>query len=256
MVYMKLKDKVMLITGGAQGIGRAITLKAVEEGAAVVVADLDQAALTSLVDEIAKGEKRIVGIRTDVTRFDEVRELVRRTLVEYDRIDVLVNNVGWDEFHFFMETDETFWDKVISINFKSVLNCCRLVLEHMIEMKRGRVINISSDAGRAGSMGEAVYSGAKGAIIALTKSLAREMARYNITVNCVCPGPTDTPLFAKTSSEHPAAEKIMEMIVKSIPLGRIGKPEDIANLVAFLATDETGFITGQTISVSGGLTMN
>ncbi|MHC1581785.1 MAG: SDR family NAD(P)-dependent oxidoreductase [Candidatus Syntropharchaeia archaeon] len=251
---MKLKDKVAIVTGAGRGIGRAIALKLAEEGADVVVSDIREKEASEVVKEIEKmGRKAMVSV-TDVTNGDQVREMIKKTLDEFGKIDILVNNAGWDKIMLFKDTNEEFWDKIIAINYKGVLNTCKAVIEHMMERKYGKIINIASDAGRVGSLGEAVYSGAKGAVIAFTKTLAREMARYSVNVNCVCPGPTETPLVEELMEEK-LGGKILGSMEKVVPLGRMAKPEEIAGPVAFLASDEAAFITGQTLSVSGGLTM-
>ena len=161
----------------------------------------------------------------------------------------MVNNAGWDKIEPFMESTEDTWDKVIAINLKGTINFCRAVLPIMISQKCGRIINIASDAGRVGSSGEAVYSAAKGGVIAFSKTLAREMARYKININCVAPGPTDTTLFAEIAAGNP---KIAEALVKTIPFRRLAQPDDLANAVLFMASDEAAYITGQTLSVNGG----
>ncbi|MHC1567796.1 MAG: SDR family NAD(P)-dependent oxidoreductase [Candidatus Syntropharchaeia archaeon] len=251
---MKLKDKVAIVTGAGRGIGRAIALKLAEEGADVVVSDIREKEASEVVKEIEKmGRKAMVSV-TDVTNGDQVREMIKKTLDEFGKIDILVNNAGWDKIMLFKDTNEEFWDKIIAINYKGVLNTCKAVIEHMMEREYGKIINIASDAGRVGSLGEAVYSGAKGAVIAFTKTLAREMARYSVNVNCVCPGPTETPLVEELMEEK-LGGKILGSMEKVVPLGRMAKPEEIAGPVAFLASDEAAFITGQTLSVSGGLTM-
>jgi 2-hydroxycyclohexanecarboxyl-CoA dehydrogenase len=167
-------------------------------------------------------------------------------------VDILVNNAGWDKIELFMESEEDTWDKVIAINLKGTINLCRAVLPIMISRKCGSIVNIGSDAGRVGSSGEAVYSAAKGGVIAFTKTLAREMARYKININCLAPGPTETPLFAEIAAGNP---KIADALVKAIPLRRLGQPSDIAHAALFLASDEAAYITGQTLSVNGGLNM-
>ncbi len=177
---------------------------------------------------------------------DAVRE-------RFGRIDVLVNNAGWDKAQPFVESDPADWDRVIQINLYGVLNTCHAVLPVMAAQGYGAVVNIGSDAGRVGSSGEAVYSAAKGGVIAFTKSAAREMARHQVRVNCVCPGPTDTALFASMGGDNP---KLREALIKAIPFRRLAQPSDLANAVAFYASDEASFITGQTVSVSGGLTMS
>ena len=174
---------------------------------------------------------------------------------EFGQIDVLVNNAGWDKMELFLDSQPATWEKIISINFKSVLYTSKAVLPQMVSRGAGKVVNIGSDAGRGGSTGEAVYAGTKGAIIAFSKSLAREMARYHINVNVVCPGLTDTPLLQEVRNSSEKAHKVVDAITRAIPLGRVGAPEDIANAVAFLASSHADYITGQTLSVSGGLTM-
>jgi 2-hydroxycyclohexanecarboxyl-CoA dehydrogenase len=164
-----------------------------------------------------------------------------------------VNNAGWDEMHPFLETDEPFWDRVIDVNFKGCLRMTKATLPDMVERKWGRIVNIGSDAGRVGSSFESVYSGAKGAVIAFTKTIAREVARSGVTANTVCPGPTDTPMLAEVASGQ--GEKIIEAMKRAVPMKRLAMPEDIANAVAFFASDQADYITGQTLSVSGGLTM-
>jgi 2-hydroxycyclohexanecarboxyl-CoA dehydrogenase len=180
--------------------------------------------------------------------------MVKATLSNWGQIDILVNNAGWDVIDPFVQNTPELWDKVIAINLKGPINCTRAVLDPMMGRKYGKIINISSDAGRVGSSGEAVYSACKGGIIAFTKTIAREMARYQINVNCICPGPTETPLLAEMTKGETGA-KIIGAMTKAVPFRRLAKPEDIARVVAFLATDEAAFITGQTLSVSGGLTM-
>jgi 2-hydroxycyclohexanecarboxyl-CoA dehydrogenase len=179
--------------------------------------------------------------------------MVARVKQQFGRIDVLVNNAGWDKAGPFLDSDEADWDRVIAINLYGVLNTSKAVLRVMAEQGAGAVVNLGSDAGRVGSSGEAVYSAAKGGVIAFTKAAAREMARYQVNVNCVCPGPTDTPLFASLGGDNP---KLRDALIRAIPFRRLADPRDLANAVAFLASDEANYITGQTVSVSGGLTMS
>jgi 2-hydroxycyclohexanecarboxyl-CoA dehydrogenase len=244
-----LEGKIVFVTGGARGIGRAIVLRLAAEGARVAVADLDEAGARATAAEAGKGA---VGIRMDVSRGDEVRAGVADAERRLGPIDVLVNNAGWDKMEPFVQSSEETWDKVIAINLKGPILCARAVLDGMIERKRGRIVSISSDAGRVGSSGEAVYSAAKAGIIGFSKTLARELARHQINVNVVCPGPTNTQLLADVAGQNP---KIADALKRAVPFGRVGEPEDIANAVAFLASDDAAFITGQTLSVSGGLTM-
>jgi 2-hydroxycyclohexanecarboxyl-CoA dehydrogenase len=249
---MKLKDKAAIVTGAGQGIGRAIALAMAREGAKICVADLNPETANKVAAEIKGMGGKSIAVQMDITSLDQVKKTVEKTIAEFGCVDVLVNNVGWDKMELFIQSEPATWDKVININFKGPINFFKAVLPHMIERKYGKIISIASDAGRVGSSGEAVYSGAKGGIIAFSKTVAREVARYGITVNCVSPGPTDTPFFAQVAGDNPA---IAEGLKKAIPLRRLAQPEDIAGAVAFFASDEAGYITGQVLSVSGGLNM-
>jgi 2-hydroxycyclohexanecarboxyl-CoA dehydrogenase len=245
----RLDAKVTIVTGAGRGIGRGIVEKLAAEGAKVVVSDVDEESARETVGAIG-GES--VGLRADVTSKESVEAMVGEVMDRFGRVDVLVNNAGWDKVEPFLKSNESDWERVIAINLYGTLHCCKAVLPVMVEQEYGKVVNIGSDAGRVGSSGEAVYSAAKGGIIAFTKTLAREMARYKINVNCICPGPADTPLFAEIGEENP---KLKEALQKAIPFRRLALPQDLANAVTFLASDEAGYITGQTLSVSGGLTM-
>jgi 2-hydroxycyclohexanecarboxyl-CoA dehydrogenase len=216
----------------------------------VVVADLNAETAAEAAQAIDG-----VGIALDVTDTTRVNEGLDRVQAELGGIDILVNNAGWDEFRPFLETSEEFWDRVIDLNFKGCLRTCRRAVPGMVERGYGRVVNIASDAARVGSSLEAVYSGAKGGVVAFSKTLAREVARSGVTVNCVCPGPTETPMLAEIAGSGEGSEKVLEAMRRAVPMRRLGRPEDIAAAVAFLASEEAGFITGQTLSVSGGLTM-
>jgi 2-hydroxycyclohexanecarboxyl-CoA dehydrogenase len=242
---MRLDGRVALITGGAGGIGSATASRLAADGASVVVADVD----LSAAERVAAGLGGRAA-KVDVTSVASIREMVEQV----GPIDVLVNNAGWDRVQRFVDSDETFWDKVLAINLKGQIACAHAVLPGMIERKQGRIICIASDAGRVGSSGEVVYSAAKGGVIAFTKALAREVARFSICVNAVAPGPADTP-FLKIFSEDPSNERIVEAMVRATPLKRLAQPVDVAGVVAFLASDDAAFMTGQTVSVSGGLTM-
>jgi 2-hydroxycyclohexanecarboxyl-CoA dehydrogenase len=245
----KLDDKVTIVTGAGRGIGHGIVEKLAAEGAKVVVSDVDEESARETAGAIG-GES--VGLRADVTSKESVEAMVGEVMDRFGRVDVLVNNAGWDKVEPFLKSNESDWERIIAINLYGTLHCCKAVLPVMVEQEYGKVVNIGSDAGRVGSSGEAVYSAAKGGIIAFTKTLAREMARYKINVNCICPGPADTPLFAEIGEENP---KLKEALQKAIPFRRLALPQDLANAVTFLASDEAGYITGQTLSVSGGLTM-
>ncbi|HZZ50727.1 MAG TPA: 3-oxoacyl-ACP reductase family protein [Pseudonocardia sp.] len=246
----KLTDKIAIVTGSGRGIGRAIAEKLAAEGATVVVTDVDEATTKETAQAIGGST---IGVHTDVTSPESVQAMVQQVHEQFGRIDVLVNNAGWDKVGPFIKSDIADWDRVIQINLYGVLNTCRAVLPIMAEQRSGTVVNLASDAGRVGSSGEAVYSAAKGGVIAFTKTIAREMARSQVTANCVCPGPTDTALFASVTEENPS---LRDALTKAIPLRRLGQPADLANAVAFLASDEAAFMTGQTVSVSGGLTMS
>jgi 2-hydroxycyclohexanecarboxyl-CoA dehydrogenase len=242
-----LKDKVALVTGAGRGIGRAIAVRLAAEGAKVAVLDIDEASARATAEEIGG-----IGLPMDVTDAASVRSAVAEAENQLGGTDVLVNNAGWDKVEPFVKSAEETWEKVLAINLKGPIRCTRAVLDGMIQRSRGRIVNISSDAGRVGSTGEAVYSAAKAGIIGFSKTLARELARHQIGVNVVCPGPTNTQLLKDVSVDNP---KIVEALKRAVPFGRIGEPEDIAAAVAFLASDDAAFITGQTLSVSGGLTM-
>ena len=238
-----LEGRVALVTGGARGIGAAIAAALREVGARVAVGDLDARAAA------AGGA---LGVELDVSQPDSVRAAVARVDSELGPVDVLVNNAGIDVIELFVDSDPADWERVIAVNLKGTLHCCRAVLDTMIERGRGRIVNLGSDAGRVGSSGEAVYSASKGGVIAFTKTLAREVARHGITVNCVCPGPTDTALLAQVEDFDP---KLHAALARAIPMRRLGRPEDVAGAVVFLTSDAASFVTGQTLSVSGGLTM-
>lgn len=245
---MDLKGKAAIVTGGGQGIGKAICLKLAESGADVAVFDLNFENAQSTVQEIRKLSRKSEAFKVDVTEWKSVEDATRRAMESMDKVHILVNNAGWDRVQPFIETKPEFWNKIIAINLMGVIHCSRAVLDPMIERQAGKIINIASDAGRVGSLGETVYAGAKGGVIAFSKSLAREMAKYHINVNSVCPGPTDTPLLRAQPN------KVVQALVKAIPLGRVAKPEEIAEAVLFFASPCSDYITGQVLSVSGGLT--
>jgi len=244
----KLEGKIAIVTGAGQGIGRGIATKLAAEGATVVVTDINPDTAKETAAAIG-GE----GIRTDVTSRESVEAMVEQVMRQFGRIDVLVNNAGWDKSGPFVDSDPADWDRIIAINLYGVLHTSKAVLPIMAAQGAGSVVNLASDAGRVGSSGEAVYSAAKGGVIAFTKATAREMARHQVNANCVCPGPTDTALFASVGGDNP---KLREALTKAIPFRRLAQPEDLANVVAFLASDEAAYVTGQTVSVSGGLTMS
>ncbi|KJS32349.1 MAG: 2-hydroxycyclohexanecarboxyl-CoA dehydrogenase [Desulfatitalea sp. BRH_c12] len=252
----ELNNKTALVTGGAQGIGKAISCALAKQGANVAIADIDEAIARQTADLINKEYGKAMAVQADITDIEKVKKAVATIKEQFGPVDILVNNAGWDRMIPFVKTTPEFWDKVIDINYKGMLNCVYSVIHDMIEKNHGKIINIGSDAARVGSSGEAVYAGAKGAIIAFSKSLAREVARNQITVNVICPGPTDTPLTQQMKDESEFATKVLSKMDKIIPLGRTGTPEEIGAAVVFFASKEADFITGQTLSVSGGLTMS
>ncbi len=251
-----LKGKVAVITGAAGGIGRALVRRFCEEGATVVGLDLNAAGLEELGGQLKEFADQLILRPLDITDHAAVAVIIRQVHAERGRIDILVNNAGWDVAMQFVETTPEFWDKVIAINLRGPLNLHHAVVPLMIDAGGGKIINIASDAGRVGSSGESVYSACKGGIIAFSKTLARETARKDVRVNVVCPGPTDTALLRSFMGEGEYGQKIYEGLKRAIPLKRLGQPEDIPGIVAFLASDDANFITGQVISVSGGLTMH
>jgi 2-hydroxycyclohexanecarboxyl-CoA dehydrogenase len=265
MDFLGLEGKTAIVTGGGSNIGRGIVLAFAEQGANVGIAELDESQGARVAKEAnALGKGRVENIRTDVTDWDSVQAMVKQTLDRFDQIDILVNVVGWVKDDLFVRKPRQDWEKEIARNFWSDINCTRAVLDHMIERKYGKIINISSDAARVGQLREVVYSGCKGAVISMTKSLARELGRYGINVNVICPGVVVPASRGVTTSESMWTDEMMrifgtpealEKIAKGIPLGRVGTPDDIANAVLFLASDRANFITGQTISVDGGYTM-
>jgi 2-hydroxycyclohexanecarboxyl-CoA dehydrogenase len=248
---MREQPRTALVTGAARGIGRAIAQALAEDGHRVAVADI-------LDDESAATAQAIGGIEVhlDVTEPPSVDAATSAVEQRLGPIEILVNNAGWDELRPFLETDEAFWDRVIELNFKGCLRTSRRIVPGMVERGYGRVVNISSDAARVGSSLEAVYSGAKGGVVAFTKTLARETARHGVTANAVCPGPTETPLLENLMGRGDAGAKALESMRRAVPMRRLGRPEEVAAAVAFLASERAGFITGQTLSVSGGLTMS
>jgi 2-hydroxycyclohexanecarboxyl-CoA dehydrogenase len=253
---MMLKDRVAIVTGGGSGIGRAICLRLAAEGARVAVAELNPGSGAETAQLIAgRGAGEGVAIGTDITDLASVQSMVDAVCERWGgRIDVLVNNAGWDRLEPFLESQPETWEKVIAVNLRGPINCFSAVLPVMVRQGGGRVISISSDAGRVGSTGEAVYSACKAGIIGFSKTVAREVARHMINVNVVCPGPTKTPMLDEVTSGS-QGERIIEAMVRSVPWRRLGEPEEIAAAVAFFASDDAAFCTGQVLSVSGGLTM-
>jgi 2-hydroxycyclohexanecarboxyl-CoA dehydrogenase len=256
MSFVDLVGKSVVVTGGARGIGRAIAHEFANAGADVVIGDFrfDEATKTALELSEVSGN-RVVAVGTDVTSLEEVHHLRDEALRLFGKIDVLVNSAGWDRLLPFIKTTPDMWDRVIAINFKGVVHTCHAILPHMVERKHGAIVNLSSDTARVGSFGEAIYAASKAAVIAFSKTLAREHARDNIRVNSLCPGLVDTPLIEEMKDDDEFTRKILDSIVNYIPFKRLGRPEEIAAMAMFLASDSASYVTGQVFSVNGGLNM-
>ena len=246
----RLEGKIAVVTGAARGLGRGIADRLASEGATVVVTDVNAEGAQQAASEIGGPA---VGLGCDVSDYGSVEAMVADVKERFGRIDVLVNNAGWDLAAPFLDLDRDVWPRIIGINLYGVLNTSKAVLPVMAEQGSGSVVNISSDAGRVGSSGEAVYSAAKGGVIAFTKSAARELARKQVRVNVICPGPSDTQLFAEFAGDN---QGLRDALTKAIPLRRLGQPSDVAGAVAYFASDDSVYVTGQTLSISGGLTMS
>jgi 2-hydroxycyclohexanecarboxyl-CoA dehydrogenase len=246
---MKLDGKTAVVTGGASGIGRATTFELARCGVRVILADIDEKGGAAAQKEAQAAGLRVEYLRVDLTDAAAVDQFAEQALKQAGRVDILVNAAGWGRAQPFLENPPEFWDQVIAINLMGPIRLTRRLLPPMFEARAGRIINVASDAGRVGSLGETVYSAAKGGLIAFTKALAREAARYNVNVNCVCPGPTDTPLW------QAVPEKLRDAFIKAIPFRRVGKPQEVADAIIFFAGARSDYVTGQVLSVSGGLTM-
>jgi 2-hydroxycyclohexanecarboxyl-CoA dehydrogenase len=246
---MQIDNRLAIITGAASGIGRATAGAFARAGARLVLADLDEANGARAAAELRADGHVADYLQVDLTQPDSIAAFAAR-VQQSGTPDVIVNGAGWGKTHPFWEGSPELWARVIALNFVGPMQLVKALLPAMIERRSGRIVNVASDAGRVGSMGETVYSGAKGGLIAFTKSLAREVARYQINVNCVCPGPTDTPLMAAVP------DGVKEALTKAIPFRRLGKPEEVADAILFFASDRSRYITGQVLSVSGGLTMH
>ena len=253
--HLRFDDKIVLVTGGASGIGLATCRAFAELGAHVVMTDINVAAgATAAAGLEGAGGKNGAGGKVQFEKLDitdrvAAESLAAKVKTDLGRLDVLVNVAGWDIIEPFMNNTPEYWAKIVAINFMGPVQVTRAMLPLLFDSGSGRIVNVASDAGRVGSSGEAVYAGAKGGIIAFTKSLAREVVRHNVRVNCVCPGPTDTPLFATQS------DKIKAALTNAIPMKRLAKPSEIADAIVFFASDRTAYVTGQVLSISGGLTM-
>jgi 2-hydroxycyclohexanecarboxyl-CoA dehydrogenase len=250
-----LSDKVAVVTGGARGIGKGICICLAKQNADVAIVDILEPEADETCEEVQKIGRKANRYRVDLTERMAVFEVFKEILNDFGKIDILVNNAGWDKIEVFVKNDPETWEKIVKLNYMGHIYCTRAVLDHMMTRNSGRIISIGSDAARVGSSMEAVYSGTKGAIISFSKTLARELARNRITVNVVCPGPTMTPGVQAVIKESETIRKLFDAMDRIIPLKHMGTPEDIGAAVAFLASDEANFITGQTLSVSGGLTM-
>jgi len=252
---VRFKDKVALVTGGGGGIGGATCARFALEGARVAVLDRNAAAAEAVAGRIRDDGLQALAVECDITQRASVDAAIARVGTHWGGIDNLVNNAGWDVFKPFTKTVPDEWERLIAVNLVGALNMHHAVLPLMVQRRGGRIVNVSSDAARVGSSGEAVYAACKGGLVAFSKTLAREHARHNITVNVVCPGPTDTALFADYKQGAGNPEKLEEAFRRSIPLGRIGQPEDLPGAILFFASDDAAYVTGQVLSVSGGLTM-
>ena len=250
----RLKGKVAVVTGGGGGIGSATCRRFAEEGAKLAVLDIDLESAQAVAASIPDSDT--LALRVDITNLENVEQSIEQTEQQLGSVDILINNAGWDVFRPFLKTNPTFWRKVIDINLVGVLNMHHVVLPGMVKRGYGRVVSVSSDAGRVGSSGESVYAACKAGMIGFARTLAREHARQGITFNVVCPGPTDTALFSSYSEGAGDPEKLRNAMQRAVPMGRIGTPDDLPGAIAFLASDDAAYITGQVISVSGGLTMS
>lgn len=246
---MRFKGKVVIVTGGAQGIGKAIAHGFAKEGAIVIIADIQKDLSEGVAAEIKSQGGQALAIRMDVTNYREVNAGIKQVVEKFERIDVLINNAGWDMPGDFLEQNEEYWDRILNLNLKGPIIVSHIVIKYMMKENFGKIVNISSGAGRRGARYQVVYSAAKGGVIALTQSLAQVCARYNIAVNCVAPGPTETPALESALLKNPG---LQESLLQSRLFQRFGKPGEIAPAVLFLASDEAGYITGQTLSVDGG----
>ncbi len=246
---MNFNDKVAVVTGGASGISQAAVEKLAAGGATVCIGDIAAEKGEAVAAAVRSKGQKAEFLPLDLTNSDSIKKFAAGALDRFGKIDILINGAGWSKNIAFVKTDDAFWDKILTVNLVGPMRLTKQLLPKMFEANAGRIVNVSSDAGRVGSLGETVYAAAKAGVIGFTKSLAREAVRFNVTVNCVCPGPTDTPLLAKVPEKH------REAFIRVTPMGRLAKPSEIADAVLFFASSRADFVTGQTLSVSGGLTL-
>ena len=251
---MKLEGKTAVVTGGAQGIGKAISLRLARDGANIAILDLQKDEVEKTAEEIKNSGVKATAFECDMTDYEKVKEAVIAVHREYGSIDILINNVGICLSNPFVDMDVSLWDKILAVNYRSFLIASHVCIPYMIEQKSGNIVSLGSDSGRIGTPGEVLYSGTKAAIVASSKALARELARYNIRVNCVSPGPVHTELWEKLH-EGEKGEQVTAAVIKAIPMRRLGEPEDVADVVAFFVSDDSRYMTGQVLSIDGGLTM-
>lgn len=247
-----MSQRVAFITGAGRGIGKEIALTLASKSNKIIVTDINIENARETVSILESEGAEALAVYCDVTKLESVHEAVKASIDCFGRIDILVNNAGWDKIEPFLKSEPSTWKTIIDINLMGQIHTCKEILPIMIENGYGKVVNIASDSGRVGSSGEGVYSAAKGGVIALTKTLAREMARHKLNVNCISPGPSNTPLIQEIGSYN---EGIVSALEKAIPFRRLAEPSDLANAVAFFTSEEADYITGQTLSVNGGLAM-
>lgn len=250
----KLEGKTAVITGGSRGIGKAIALRLARDGANIGILNLHNQLGDKTAEEIRRFAGKALAIQCDITNYQQTQEAVATIHREFGSIDILVNNAGIDKSQFFVDTDPSLWDQIINVNYKGFLIATHVCLPYMIKQQGGSIISLGSDAGRVGTAGEVIYCGTKGAIVASSKALARELAQFNIRVNCVSPGPVQTDLWTGLHEEE-KGKKVTEAITRLIPMKRIATPKDVADVVAFFVSEDARYITGQVLSVDGGLTM-
>jgi len=249
MSDMRLDGKTAVVTGGASGIGKATALEMARAGARVIIADVNEEGAAAAQREAQAAGIKLEYLKLDLTDPQSIDRFAAQALEQYGRVDVLANVAGWGKVQPFVDNTPDFWERVVAVNLTGPVRLTQKLLPRMMEARAGKIVNVSSDAGRVGSLGETMYAAAKGGMIAFTKSLAREAARGGVNVNCVCPGPTDTPLMAAVP------DKLKEAFVKAIPFRRIGKPQEVADAILFFASARSDYVTGQILSVSGGLTL-